>query len=41
MVHDIATNQKHLTSDQQNELKCVLDKYTYLFDDTLGTRCGT
>jgi len=36
MVHDVATNQKHLTPDQQNELKRVLDKYTYLFDGTLG-----
>ena len=35
-VHDVATNQKHLTPGQQNEVECVLDKYTNLFDGTLG-----
>ena len=35
-VHDVATNQKHLTPDQQNELERVLDKYTNIFDGTLG-----
>ena len=35
-VHDVATNQKHLTPGQQNELERVLDKYTNLFDGTLG-----
>ena len=34
-VHDVATNQKHLTPGQQNELERVLDKYTNLFDGTL------
>jgi len=35
-LHDVATNQKHLTPYQQNQLECVLDKYTNLFDGTLG-----
>ena len=35
-LHDVATNQKYLTTDQKHELERVLDKYTNLFDDTLG-----
>ena len=27
-VHDVANNYKHLTPYQQNQLECVLDKYT-------------
>ena len=34
-IHDVATNQKHLTPDQQHELECVLAKYTGLFDGTV------
>ena len=33
-VHDVASNQKHLTLDQQNQLEHVWDKYTNLFDGT-------
>ena len=35
-VHDVATNQKRLTPDQQHELESVLDKDMDLFEGTLG-----
>jgi len=35
-VHDVATNQIHLTTVQQQELEHVLAKYTSLSDGTLG-----
>ncbi len=35
-VHDVATNQKHLTPGQQNELERVLDTYTNQFDGIWG-----
>ena len=35
-VRDVATKQEHLTPHQQRELERVLEKYTKLFDGTLG-----
>jgi len=35
-VHQVATDQKHLTLAQQRDLEKVLAKYTKLFDGTLG-----
>ena len=35
-VKDVSSQQKYLTLDQQRELEQVLEKYTKLFDATLG-----
>jgi hypothetical protein len=35
-VRDVSSQQKHLTKSQQLELEKVLEKYTKLFDGTLG-----
>ena len=35
-VRDVSSQQKHLTKSQQLELEAVLEKYTKLFDGTLG-----
>ena len=35
-IEDVVSAQTHLTSDQQNDLRDLLSKYTKLFDGTLG-----